>query len=548
MTGQIDHDRHKRLWGDVGQKLLSGSRIAIVGSDRLATECAKAASILGVGRIFLIDNANSRGEKFLDMPIEGSKVSSLAKLIQKYLNNECDVVGIHAPASTSWLDSCGELDAVIDASNNPASQAICYDFCSAATSASRRPALFTAAADAVQGKVSYYAPCGMHGYKPDNFDICIPGFVANRQGVIVSNIFAGILVEEYRKWLFLGNKEKFKNVRIAKHDGSLRWEGTNEYLTYYNFYLEKSTKMLQRDLEYSINGFEERKVREEDHTSSERGLEGLRILILGCGAIGNVLADIVARQYPSRVDVADVDIFESTNLNRQPLAYDGVDKYKAMVVSDKINRIAGKQISSPILGFVGEKFDEELIEKAKLKGKAALLNSDWFGKHKSQYHIVFGCFDNRAARIAMLRYSTRHKFNYIDGGSGGENVANCCRTSIYSPGRTNCMRCNHAQISEDEPEIVSHQNAADNALRQSRVEENRAEYEGVVSIGAGGHNCHAEWVDGSIYTSNQIAAALMAGEGRKLFSRPDQLVDHIVYNAQWGSKLEIPKQKFRCRC
>jgi molybdopterin/thiamine biosynthesis adenylyltransferase len=546
MTVNMDHDRQRRLWGDVGQRVLSDARLVIVGADRLGAECAKTASLLGVGNICIIDNSEARGEKFLDQKMEGPRAKSLEHLIPKFLNKDCNVLGIRAPVSKAWIRSFGDVDGVIDTTNSTSSQYLCYEFCrSTQHFANKEAAFFAGAADAVQGKISYYAPGKQFEHMPERYSICIPGFEANRQGIIISNILSGVLIEEFRKWLFLQHADEFKKVHIGKRDGTI-FNKKGERLTYYKQYLE-STKMLEKDFEYSINGFYERKVIEKDHLASERGLEGRRILVLGCGAIGTSLCDMLARLNPGKVDVVDMDIFKTVNLPCQPFAYDGIDRHKAEVVAEKINRIADRQVARPIIGFVGDNFNTAGDESIPLN--AALLNAKWFSDHKNDYDVIFGCFDNLEARLAVTKYAASMGMNYVDGGSGGQNDPTQARASVYAPKKTNCLLCTHDnyKISENGAAIARAQLEANDAQREELVNQNREMYDDVVLIGR--LSCGEPWVDGSIYMSNKIAAGFMLGEARKIFHPPpENLVDFIVYTSMWGSELDLPEQELRCKC
>ncbi len=542
MTGNIDYDRQHRLWGEAGQGLLADSRLVIVGADRLAVECAKTAAILGVGNICIIGKSKSRGEKFLDIPIDGPAVKALEQLIPLHLNTECSVAGFDAPISRTLFNLCGSADAVIDASNSPESQALCYDLCNDL----HIPVLLTGVADSIQGAMSYYAPMNLQRYDESMFKVCLPGFEGLSQGTIISNILAGMLVEEYRKSLFLRHSRRFQNVRIALPGGEIR-NKEGEYITYLNKFLE-GTKMLQKDLEYSINGHTDRKIVPESHSETENGLEESRILLLGFGAIGNTLADIVARLGPAHIDIVDIDVFDRTNLNRQPLAYDGVGRRKAFVGAEKINKIAGKNIAVPIIGFVGEEItDEQLKKKGITREDVTLLDRKWFEKNRANYDQVFGCFDNFAARLAMTKYATEFRLKYIDGGSGG-GKPNQCLASIYVPGTTNCMGCRkYIPITDDNFRVSQSVFSAQAEKRRKLVDKNRAEYAGVVSME--GTSCGAEWVDGSIYMSDKIAAGFMAGEARKIrnssIGRP---VDEIQYSADEGGEIALHARPLKCKC
>ena len=65
-----------------------------------------------------------------------------------------------------------------------------------------------------------------------------------------------------------------------------------------------------------------------------------KALVLGCGAIGNFLIHILSRQGIGRIDVADFDTYDNTNLNRQPYAYLSAELNKCEVMQRRIETIA----------------------------------------------------------------------------------------------------------------------------------------------------------------------------------------------------------------
>lgn len=534
-------NRHVALWGEVGQSLIANSSLLIVGADRIGTECAKSAYLLGVGNILLMDDRNSDGEMFLDMPLEGPKATGLARLISRHLYDQSrkyDVrfEGVPFRPSFQMLLHAGYVSAVVDASNSVESQHACYEYCKAL-----RIPLFTAAADEVRGNVSFYGPPGLPVYVPMEGDIeysepdasrlsiIINNFEGMKQGRIISKILANLVVDEFRKSVFLHNAESFKEVMVEERNGSL--------ISYFQKSIQ-ANKMLAQDVEYNINGLESRAVSGANPACSEGGLEGKRALVVGCGAIGCDLSDILARAGLSKIFLVDFDTFETSNLSRQPYAYGRMKDPKCRVVADRINRIANRHIAQPIQGFVGESGP----------GDVALLNKSWFVRNVGEFDIVFGCVDGLAPRVALSEYAASLKFKYVDGGSGGRQP-NMSRAAIYVPGQTKCLKCSDQNIREYNP--VKAKNRAE-SLAAKRLEARRARQRAAsgsaVQIG-NSTSCNAPWVEGSITMSNGIAAGMMAGAARiALNPQMGQLEEWIEYDGAWGSQFTRKKPDGACRC
>lgn len=55
---QNKYDRQLRLWGPIGQKLLSSSKIALLNADAAGTEALKNLVLPGIGEFVIIDSAS----------------------------------------------------------------------------------------------------------------------------------------------------------------------------------------------------------------------------------------------------------------------------------------------------------------------------------------------------------------------------------------------------------------------------------------------------------------------------------------------------------
>jgi molybdopterin/thiamine biosynthesis adenylyltransferase len=520
----VRYSRQHAIWGKAGQEVLEDSTLTIVGADKLGMEIAKSASILGVGNLYLIDNVMGRDNStFLDMSFHRNapKVKSLEEMIQIGLNRNCKVRGLDSKVSKTLLSLLQNQTAVIDVSNNPQSQYVCLDYCKR-----QNIPFLSAVASRTESYFSLYDPSN-----EGDFRIIIPDFESNSQGIILSNILAGIMVEEYRKLLFKKNNTKFRNQRILEPNGNI-------------VSLEKKImkeKVMVKDLYYNINS-NDRFGCNSFHLGVNTSFSGKRILVLGCGALGNYLVDMATRLFPKRLDVVDFDVFEDHNLNRQPLGYNGVGNYKAKVLRDKINSISSERVSSKALvGYVGKDKDAYLQKKVKDMNQKfpslklsmkdiELLNKAWFSKYS--YDLVFGAFDNLDVRSLMNDFSTEIKFNYIDCGSSTKGG----RANIYVPNHTNCIGCSlnldsmQRIVRKDPNEVIQE-------LRD------RGEFDSVANV------VSCAYVDGSVNMSNQTAAGLGMAEARlvlgKLYS---SLMDRVSYESHSVNQLQSAKLNEVCKC
>ncbi len=74
--------------------------------------------------------------------------------------------------------------------------------------------------------------------------------------------------------------------------------------------------------------------------AGQRRLRGSSVLIVGCGALGNNMASLLARAGVGRIAVCDPDVVELSNLPRQTLFFeDDIGKGKAELTVQRLKRI-----------------------------------------------------------------------------------------------------------------------------------------------------------------------------------------------------------------
>jgi molybdopterin/thiamine biosynthesis adenylyltransferase len=501
MPEEIEFSRQTVIWGKEGQDLLDGSSLLVLGADKLGREVIKSASILGIRTVYVIDNLKVCGkELFLDIPLKiGESVATeMERLIPCVLNEKCRVKAFHSYPSAALMASLDGIDFIIDTTNNLESQCLAVEM-----SKKKGISAILAGTNEIGGAFSYYNAAGPYGGG------MVAGFEHMRQGNIMANIFAGMIVEEFRKAVFKANRDAFNGVMILQRDGTKR------------AYLETldSEEPMAEDVVYSIIGDDRfRDPRTIDEYVADDELRGSSILVLGGGSSANYVVDMLARMHLKRIDVLDFDIYERHNLNRQPLAYDGVLQKKCAVLAKKIKTISEESVESR--GFFG-KVAERLTDDEK-QDRLKLFNFDWF--RKQEYDMVFGCFDNHDVRALVNSYMTSLRIPYLDTGSSPGSAT----VHVYVPGKTRCLECSD-QINF--------------AAQQSRATRQRMEEHEIRNLGC-------RFVDGSVNMSNQTGAGIMVAEARKVADPSlGRMTECVRYRGSSAyEKLQAADESYTCNC
>ncbi|MEK7487540.1 MAG: ThiF family adenylyltransferase [Planctomycetota bacterium] len=158
----------------------------------------------------------------------------------------------------------------------------------------------------------------------------------------------------------------------------------------------------------------------------ERGQEKIsrsRILIIGCGALGTVMSDQLARAGVGELRLVDRDQIELSNLQRQTL-YEEKDltRSKAEVASEKLSRINSQIQIRPYVTDLSYRNIEEIAQGV---------------------HLLMDATDNISTRFLLNEYSVKQEIPLIYTGVLGTHgmSLNCL------PPHQNCLRC----FMEEEP-------------------------------------------------------------------------------------------------
>lgn len=148
------------------------------------------------------------------------------------------------------------------------------------------------------------------------------------------------------------------------------------------------------------------------------------IVLVGCGALGCVLADQLVRAGVGRLRLIDRDIVEWTNLQRQTL----FDESDAREATPKAVAAARRleQINSQVKV-------EPLVADLHSANASALLA----GKEAAAINLILDGTDNAETRYLLNDVSIKHSIPWVYGACVGTEG----RTMFIAPGRTPCLRC-----------------------------------------------------------------------------------------------------------
>lgn len=151
----------------------------------------------------------------------------------------------------------------------------------------------------------------------------------------------------------------------------------------------------------------------------QKRLTAARALVVGCGALGSVIANTLARSGVGYLRIVDRDFLETNNLQRQVL-YDEQDVAdglpKAIAASVKLRRINSQITIEPLVTDVSY---ANVIE----------LTND--------IDVIVDGTDNFETRMLLNDVALKRRIPWVYGGClGGEG-----QTMTIVPGETACLRC-----------------------------------------------------------------------------------------------------------
>lgn len=151
----------------------------------------------------------------------------------------------------------------------------------------------------------------------------------------------------------------------------------------------------------------------------QRRLAQSQVLICGCGALGNMLAQLLVRAGVGRVRIVDRDVVDLTNIHRQ-LLFDESDAAqglpKAVAAAEKLRRINTEVQIEP------------MVED---------INPSTILRFCEGVHCIVDGTDNFETRFLINEAAVRLGIPWVYGGCLGAEG----QTMTIVPGKTGCLRC-----------------------------------------------------------------------------------------------------------
>jgi molybdopterin/thiamine biosynthesis adenylyltransferase len=443
---QLAFDYESKLisLGNERQLKLYDSKVLVLGTGCLSQMVLASLAGIGIGNIRIldipdidlqIDSTDSTGETghgkndFLCNPSSSGEnrlkeiETSLREIHHAYgtwLEDRYSLSSFHSEFDNRLVDEFGP-HAIIDATNSPGSKKAALDYISAHPTLP----LISLSSSASQAAVSCYVPTeispGVQPLDSQSLDSSPDGlsldaiihneFSGKAQGPFTSGIAAGLAVEELRRLRFRYNDD-----------------GTDENLPngqrlIYNLYSSDRKGLGSDILQIPVD------------------FAGKKILIAGAGALGNFVSLELALLGAGRIDIIDMDTVEDSNVSRQILLRNRVGELKSKAVAERLKEISPSSDTRWINGKIGEPdiLDPDLISlygsKYGLEYKDMENGAELITEKRlldAGYDIIFGCFDNKYARLWLDTFATRNSIPYIDGGTNPYSG----QLGVYVPGLT----------------------------------------------------------------------------------------------------------------
>jgi len=151
--------------------------------------------------------------------------------------------------------------------------------------------------------------------------------------------------------------------------------------------------------------------------AGQERLKASRVLIAGAGGLGTVIATYLAAAGIGTLRIADCDVVEATNLNRQILHWGkDVGRLKTASVAEKLSALNALIRVEEITG----RIDDASID-------AVAADCD----------LIVDAMDNFPTRYLLNRTALRKRVPFIHGAVRGMQG----QATTVIPGRTPCLRC-----------------------------------------------------------------------------------------------------------
>ena len=156
----------------------------------------------------------------------------------------------------------------------------------------------------------------------------------------------------------------------------------------------------------------------------QRRLDNSCAVIIGCGALGTVIATSLVRAGVGKVRIIDRDFIEYHNLQRQVLFNE-----------DDIRNGLPKAIAA-------EQHLKKVNSSVEIEGIVADVNYTNIERLISGADLILDGLDNFETRFLINDVSLKHKIPWVYGGA----ISSSGMTMNIIPGQTPCLRCVHPQV------------------------------------------------------------------------------------------------------
>ncbi len=132
-------------------------------------------------------------------------------------------------------------------------------------------------------------------------------------------------------------------------------------------------------------------------------LQNAKVLVVGLGGVGSFAAEFLARAGIGKMIIADGDVVDITNINRQlPALHSTVGQHKVELVGDRLLDINPKLQLTKINEFLEPERMEELIKSEK-------------------FDYVLDCIDSLTPKLALMITCRRNRVKLVSSmGAGGK--------------------------------------------------------------------------------------------------------------------------------
>lgn len=132
-------------------------------------------------------------------------------------------------------------------------------------------------------------------------------------------------------------------------------------------------------------------------------LQNAKVLVVGLGGVGSFAAEFLARAGIGKMTIADGDVVDITNINRQlPALHSTIGQHKVELVGDRLMDINPKLNLTKINEFLEPERMEELIKSEK-------------------FDYVLDCIDSLTPKLALMIICRRTKTKLVSSmGAGGK--------------------------------------------------------------------------------------------------------------------------------